>query len=169
MNSENGNSGFRARIQTLVGKEKPYLWAKRLGIPSASFDRIWREGTIPKAEHLVRIAKGCGVTIDWLVIGEPPQKKDGEPVSVASLDYQGSGNLDGELLGRLTEAVQALYREANQRIGLGQSVKIATTLYREIAEVPEDDRPGAMTLRLNQLRRELIAASTGATTGKSSA
>lgn len=161
MNSEIGNSDFKDRLKLLIGDKKPYIWAKEVGIPSATFDRIWREGSIPKAEHLLRIAKKSNVSVDWLL--------GAEPASMASPDYRDAPGIDGELLGKLTEAVQALYREENQRIGMGQSVKVATRLYSEIVEVPEDQRAGAMTLRLNQLRRELQTASSGSTTGKSSA
>lgn len=138
---------------------------------SVSGVKKWLYGqSDPSLSAVARAATALNVSLDWLAYGRGEMHAVGHgAVSVASLDYQGSGNLDGELLGRLTEAVQALYREANQRIGLGQSVKIATNLYREIAEVPEDERPGATTLRLNQLRRELIAATTGPATGKSSA
>lgn len=62
--------GFRNRIALLVGNDDPFAWAKKVGIPSSTFDRIWNSGTTPKAPHLIRIAEACGVSIDWLLTGK---------------------------------------------------------------------------------------------------
>lgn len=61
--------GFRDRIALLVGKDEPFTWAKKVGIPSSTFDRIWNAGSTPKARHLIRIADACAVSLDWLLTG----------------------------------------------------------------------------------------------------
>lgn len=61
--------GFRDRLAILIGDADPFTWAKRVGIPSSTFDRIWNLGTTPKARHLIRIADSCGVSLDWLLTG----------------------------------------------------------------------------------------------------
>ena len=66
INSEMSES-FRQRLAQVIGDEKPFVWAKRAGIPSATFTRIWKEGAIPKSEHLLRIADYAGVSVDWLL------------------------------------------------------------------------------------------------------
>lgn len=99
-----------------------------------------------------------------------PKPTDGISVaSLASLDYKDTHGLDSKLLGRITEAIQALYREENQRIGVAQSVEIAMRLYPDIVVLSEDERRGATAYALNQLRRELQAESSHPATGKSSA
>ncbi len=71
--------GFRNRIALLVGEDDPFAWAKKVGIPSSTFDRIWNAGSTPKARHLMRIADACAVSVDWLLTGRtPPGEADGE-------------------------------------------------------------------------------------------
>ena len=82
----------------VIGDEKPFTWAKRIGINGATFSRIWNEGVPPKANHLESIAKITGVSIDWLLTGEGPMMR-GEAVSpqsqpAANLDPEGGLDLD---------------------------------------------------------------------------
>ncbi len=69
MSSQFKNPEFRARLGEVIGNERPFIWAKRMGISSGGFSRIWNEGTIPGPEILIRIAKLNYVSIDWLLIG----------------------------------------------------------------------------------------------------
>lgn len=70
MNTESGGEAFHRRLSTLIGKEKPFVWAKNVGIPSGTFDRIYNQKTIPSAAHLIRIAEVCQVSLDWLLLGK---------------------------------------------------------------------------------------------------
>ena len=89
MNSEIKNSAFRERLAELVGDDEPFVWAKRVGIPSGTFARIWNEGTIPKSEHLCRIAEAAGVSLDWLLLGKtgtpPPGGPDLGPAGIGEV------------------------------------------------------------------------------------
>lgn len=72
---------FRDRLATLIGDEKPFVWAKQAGIPSGTFTRLWKDGAVPKAEHLLRIADYAGVSVDWLLGREsetPERQQDYE-------------------------------------------------------------------------------------------
>jgi phage repressor protein C with HTH and peptisase S24 domain len=63
---------FKLNIEKLIrasGKE-PFAWAKIVGIPSATFNRMWNENSVPKAEYLLSIAETCGVSVDWLLTGK---------------------------------------------------------------------------------------------------
>jgi hypothetical protein len=55
---------------TLIGNEKPFAWAKRIGIPGPTFDRVWHHGGQLKSEHLALISRKTGVSIDWLLTGQ---------------------------------------------------------------------------------------------------
>lgn len=70
MNSKMKFSGFKERLSQLIGDEQPFAWASRIGLPGATFNRMWNEGTPPKADHLITIRRGTGCSIDWLLIGE---------------------------------------------------------------------------------------------------
>jgi len=83
MNSEMVSSGFIQRIKVLIADEKPYSWAKRLGISQATFNRLWKEGAIPKGDTLLLISEKTGVSIDWLLTGEGPMKLNDEAYQLA--------------------------------------------------------------------------------------
>lgn len=74
MNSETGKD-FRERLADLIERSsmEPFAWAKAVGIPGATFNRIWNEGSIPKSEHLIRISDYEKVSIDWLLKGQETQ------------------------------------------------------------------------------------------------
>jgi phage repressor protein C with HTH and peptisase S24 domain len=69
MNSEIYQSEFIARLTKLMGDEKPYPWAKRIGLSAATFTRIWKEGVVPKGDVLALISEKTGCSLDWLVTG----------------------------------------------------------------------------------------------------
>lgn len=60
---------FRSRLAELIGQQKPFEWAKSVGIPSGTFDRIWNHSAIPKAQYLLAISQECDVSVDWLLKG----------------------------------------------------------------------------------------------------
>lgn len=74
MNSEIEHSGFRERLGSLIGEENPFVWAKRKGISSATFNRMWNEGQIPKVETLAKVVEGTAASLDWLLLGRGTQK-----------------------------------------------------------------------------------------------
>lgn len=75
MSSELKDPAFHARLAALIGSEKPFVWADRIGISKGAFSRIWNEGTVPGPDHLRRIHEAEGVSLDWLLTGEGPMKR----------------------------------------------------------------------------------------------
>lgn len=61
---------FKERLKDLIGGEKPFPWAERIGITPGIFNRMWNDGIAPKAETLGKIASKTGVSIDWLLLGK---------------------------------------------------------------------------------------------------
>jgi len=64
---------------------KPNQLGKEMNISSASFTK-WKNGAIPNAETLMRIADFFNVSVDYLL------GRSDHPVSVAVGDVQGSNN-----------------------------------------------------------------------------
>jgi len=73
VNYEKENTDFKARLQELIGDEKPFPWASRIGLTPGVFNRMWNEGVIPKGDSLALIAEKTGVSLDWLVMGKGPK------------------------------------------------------------------------------------------------
>lgn len=76
-------SDFATRLRQMIGAQKPYSWAKDIGIPGSSFDRMWNDGTPPRWNFLVLISEKTGISIDWLLTGEGPMRPEeitGQPI-----------------------------------------------------------------------------------------
>jgi lambda repressor-like predicted transcriptional regulator len=58
-----------ARMMSLIGDEPLASVSHRTGIPRTTLSSIL-EGTIPRADRAVKIAKALGVTVEWLVTGD---------------------------------------------------------------------------------------------------
>lgn len=70
MKSEIDDTGFKTRLERLIGEEKPFVWAAKVGLSAATFSRMWKDGIAPKADSLVRISEATGSSIDWLLKGD---------------------------------------------------------------------------------------------------
>lgn len=94
--------GFHFRINEIVqasGKD-PFAWAKSVGIPSATFNRIWNKQAVPRAEHLLKISEYCEVSLDWLLTGKENSEKQTNAVVGADTlngDYIGIPRYDAHL------------------------------------------------------------------------
>jgi phage repressor protein C with HTH and peptisase S24 domain len=75
VNSESTQEALIGRLKQLMGNEKPYPWAKRIGLSQATFDRIWKKGVFPKGDTLLLISEKADCSIDWLVAGRGPMKR----------------------------------------------------------------------------------------------
>ncbi|MBV5341853.1 MAG: helix-turn-helix transcriptional regulator [Deltaproteobacteria bacterium] len=70
MKHENKTTNFRSRLEELVGNEKPFPWASKIGLTPGVFNRMWNDGTAPKGDVLQLIAGKTGCSLDWLLLGE---------------------------------------------------------------------------------------------------
>ncbi|MDT8422090.1 MAG: helix-turn-helix transcriptional regulator [Desulfuromonadales bacterium] len=87
LESEMENNDLVSRLELLIGKKKPHAWAASVGIPAATFSRIWNDGGQLRSDLLISISEKCGVSIDWLLTGEGPMRRDEQPVAAtAGLD-----------------------------------------------------------------------------------
>lgn len=124
MKTDKPRNGFQERLTIVIGHEKPFAWAKRIGLPSATFSRIWNDGIPPKPDTLLLIAGKTGVSIDWLLTGEgepyrppafgtcetrPPQP--GRPPEEAGDRTHRLPNL-----ARCLEIMEEIYRSGHQEL-----------------------------------------------------
>lgn len=70
MSDNSVKQAFFERLRRLMGSTPPFVFAKKVGIPNGTFARMISESSVPKYEHLCRIAKACGVSLDWLLMGK---------------------------------------------------------------------------------------------------
>ena len=67
---------FRQRLELLIGAEKPYAWAARMGINKGSFTNMWYKGGVPRLATAQKIASSSGCRLEWLLHGEEPAQAD---------------------------------------------------------------------------------------------
>lgn len=61
---------FKQRLELLIGAEKPYAWAARIGINKGSFTNMWYKGGVPRMATAQKIAASSGCRLPWLLHGE---------------------------------------------------------------------------------------------------
>lgn len=61
---------FRDRLRLLMKDEKPYTWARKVGIEKGLFQYYWQKGKIPTYENLLKIQNYTGCSLDWLLTGK---------------------------------------------------------------------------------------------------
>lgn len=171
MNTETPDHGFHARLAQLIGAEEPFAWAKRAGIPSSTFSRFWNERTIPKSEHLCRIADYSGVSLDWLVRGLEPMRLGDRTMSPAAplVGADTAGPVaDKRLIGRLTEKIAQIYKEMGVAIALHQVAERATEEHNRIVTTVADpiERLVEVGAVGERLRQELLTAATDSGSSK---
>ena len=74
--------GFHRRVHSLLYRTSAKAFAEKLGIHPSTLREVLRTGRYPRVEVVEKIAKGSGVSLDWLITGAgtgpaPPTPKPG--------------------------------------------------------------------------------------------
>lgn len=80
---------FKERLRLLMKGEKPYTWARKVGIEKGLFQYYWQKEKIPTYENLLKIQRYTGCSLDWILTGKAvaidqienlPMVKEANPV-----------------------------------------------------------------------------------------
>lgn len=173
MNSEWNYEEIRERLATVIGSEKPYQWAARVSVPSATFSRFWTGRRLLRRSSFRDLADAAGVSLDWLLTGKGPmqiseqQDRDIERRPQAQTTPPASG-AEPELLALVIDAIQRTYKDAGARLSSLDLGRLSGEIHNEIlAEgiAPEDWR-GAVKMAAGKLRREIAATAADASSRK---
>lgn len=61
---------FRDRLKLLMKEDRPYTWARKVGIEKGLFQYYWQKEKIPTYENLLKIQRFTGCSLDWLLTGK---------------------------------------------------------------------------------------------------
>lgn len=131
---------------------------------------------LPDHEFLARLQE-LGYSLDWIITGhgamhlieakhiEPEGAREG--TSMAAPAFM----LDEDLMARLVDGITAAYKEAGQGLAPVHLGRMAARLVNEIVAASDgpEDYPGALKMRLAQLRKELQSAASDPASSKRSA
>ena len=62
--------GFTERLKQIIGEQKPYTWAKNVGIGKSTLYGILNKGAHPQLHTLMKIAWKTNVSMSWLLTGK---------------------------------------------------------------------------------------------------
>ena len=129
--------------------------------------RTWQTyelgNSLPKAETLNQLSE-MGYSIDWLLTGQGPMRVGGMAENSAPYDHK---SIDGELMGRVTDAIVKLYRDENVKLPPVDQGRLAAVIYCEVELVSAPEgRLGALEYLIASKRRELRAAAAGDASSK---
>lgn len=138
MNSE---TVLKDRLKELIGDERPYPWAERIGISPATFTRMWNEGVPPKADSLIKISEATGVSIDWLLTGQEPMwradliahTKDGK-VLIAEVKSGYGQAFDKQMMQDIIEAIEESLDDAGEKLIPSEKAKLIVKMYEVLKE-----------------------------------
>lgn len=105
---------FKNRLQMLMGSQRPYTFARKCGIEKGLFQNYWQKGKIPTYENLLKLQRGTGCSIDWLLTGQIPSLDK----RVDKLRFVEAGADTGARQRRLvstTLALRKIYLTASER------------------------------------------------------
>lgn len=170
-------------MRKALGFKRQADFADAIGRARNSISAYERGTQVPDGETLLRLAQ-LGVQIQWLLTGDgdmliggdaeqPPTAARGAPLDAPdapskTVAEQGVMALDAELMGRVVDAIRAVYKAQGQGLPDRTLGEIAARWYGDIAAVSADpgDRLDALAERQIGLRRELRDAATNAASGK---
>lgn len=165
MSAETGTSDIRSRLRSRIGTdEEPFRWARRAGIPTTTFGRVWNDGQIPKAATAAKMAAALGVSIDWLLTGKG--EPEGSPPNEVRVHLA-----DEDLMSKIGELVANVHREMGISLPQAQLFRVVARKHNEVmaAQPGEGELPVMLKLLETQLRAELKEARSEPGTGKRSA
>jgi transcriptional regulator with XRE-family HTH domain len=159
---------FAARLVEARGDMTRDALSVSLGIPKTTLGGYERGVSFPPPEILAKIRSVLGVSIDWLLTGEPPMRVGDAPGNAAQASR---ADFDEELLGRVVEGVSAVYREAGGRVGPRDLGRLAARIHTDLVAAYDDPAERLIGLRaaLQHLRRELRTPPCSDASGKRSA
>ncbi|MEI7608595.1 MAG: helix-turn-helix domain-containing protein [Rhodospirillaceae bacterium] len=128
---------------------------------------------VPAFDVLARLAAPHGVDLNWLATGKgtmhqaAPMPAQPEPAPAAAAPTL----IDFVLMGRLNEALKALYKDEGIRIDDRGFGELLAEKYEEIATATDDpdERIAMVKLIISQLRKELRSGHTRTANGNGSA
>jgi len=144
ISSEIQNPEFHQRLLLLIGHERPFAWAKGMGISKGAFTRIYRFGTTPRPSTIDKIVRRTGCSRDWLVHGRvepdlPLRRATRAPLRVTydRVDQAVDEFIATSMIGPVVEAIEEGLGDKH-RLSPRQKVRlisVATSVY--LAMKPE--------------------------------
>jgi len=93
--------------------ERPYTWARKVGIEKGLFQYYWQKGKVPTYENLLKIKRHSGCSLDWLLTGKA--------IDVDQMESPPAVNETSELYGKINartskalESVKQIYSSRNE-------------------------------------------------------
>ncbi|MHA3102681.1 hypothetical protein [Acinetobacter sp. ANC 3791] len=126
---------FWERIETLIGDERPYPWAERVGINRSAFQSSRSRGKKPLPKTVRIWAEKIGCSYDWLNNGVgKPFSNDTSLKKVETLSSDNPPILDTSLLQQAFETLDQALSTTNKVMAPEGRSKFVATVYASLKE-----------------------------------
>ncbi len=104
---------FRDRLKILMGNDRPYTWARKVGIEKGLFQYYWQKRKIPTYLNLIKIQNYSGCSLDWLLTGKTV---DFSKVKTSpTLNSKGKAAKRGNAMIRTIKKIKDLYKKKSDK------------------------------------------------------
>lgn len=124
-----------ARIETLIGDERPYPWAERVGINRSAFQSARSRGKKPLPKTVRIWAEKIGCSYDWLNngVGEP-FSNDASLEKVENHSSNSPQILDTSLLEQAFETLDQALKATNRMMQPNGRAQFVAAVYASLKE-----------------------------------
>lgn len=153
--SDEEKQAFAARVRTLVAAAgSQQAAADFAGCSVRQIAAYVAAESAPPLLNIARLAAQTGFSLDWVVDGREPQRRDSLRVSP---ERRAPYGLDSRLMGRLVDALARVYEEFGVRLPNTELGRIAGDAYADIASAGGDETEQLAMVRAAaaQHRRQL--------------
>ncbi|CAA0111697.1 Uncharacterised protein [Starkeya nomas] len=154
-----GSIGGRLRVIRESQSLSQAEWALKADIGLATIKKIETSGNVPSGETLLKYAR-AGFSPGWILTGAGNMYLDDAAAPDHDFHSLRRGTaIDGELMGRVVDAIARLYRELAISLSPVDLGRLSAEKYEEIAAASSDpaERMAMVKLMAVQLRKELLA------------
>lgn len=122
------SKSFKDRLRVLMKGDRPYTWAKKVGIEKGLFQYYWQKGKIPTYINLLKIQEYTGCSLDWLLTGQSVafEKITKLPMVKGKNPQYGARNL------RLSKTIEQLRNVYDTKSN--EDIKVIEYIIRNIAK-----------------------------------
>lgn len=120
--------------------------AKIAGMSDAQLYRIMSEGSAPKIETVAAIARGAGVSLEWLATGEGPMEADAARAGRSAPST--ADTIDRERLQRSIETAAAILQRTGRAMEAAKQAEFILALYDFYAQGDVSDEAQDNIVRL---------------------
>ena len=129
---------FRDRLKLAIGDHSIRSIAAKIGLSPSVIHQYLSGKSEPTRKALIAIADGTATSIEWLVIGSGPMKREDPTKLVWGVREPFASTLNVQILQNVLKALDEVLQESRQTITPDKKAKIAGSIYEMFQNLPAE-------------------------------